>query len=561
MTEKQRLLIVGGVAGGASCAARARRLSEDAEIIVFERGPYVSFANCGLPYHVGNVIPRERSLFLASPESFKMRFNIDVRTNSNVRSVDRETKTIEVENLNTGEVYRERYVHLVLSPGAAPLRPNLDGIDLPGIFTLRTIPDMREIKDWMKNRTIKTATIVGGGFIGLEMTENLKILGIDVTLVEMEKQVMPVMDAELAAFIHDHLKSKDISLCLGSPVTGFEENNDGTINVMVASGTSISADMVILAIGVRPEVELAKAAGLTIGDRGGILVDEQLRTSDESILAVGDAIEVEDFVKGAKSLVPLAGPANRQGRMAADVILGKNTQSLRFRGVQGTAVCGVLGLTIAATGATEKQLKSIGSNIELDPYEKVYLHPRHHAGYYPDAKAITIKLIFSKISGRILGAQAVGMAGVEKRIDVISMAIQKNGTVYDLEEAELCYAPQYGSAKDPVNMGGMIAANILQGYASVAHWEDLDKFGAYILDVREPFEFKRIGCVEGAVNIPLGGLRGRMEELPRDREIWVYCQEGQRSYYALRILMENGFCARNISGGFLMYQALNQFKT
>ncbi|MBW1842452.1 MAG: FAD-dependent oxidoreductase, partial [Deltaproteobacteria bacterium] len=277
MTEKQRLLIVGGVAGGASCAARARRLSEDAEIIVFERGPYVSFANCGLPYHVGNVIPRERSLFLASPESFKMRFNIDVRTNSNVRSVDRETKTIEVENLNTGEVYRERYVHLVLSPGAAPLRPNLDGIDLPGIFTLRTIPDMREIKDWMKNR------------------------------------IMPVMDAELAAFIHDHLKSKDISLCLGSPVTGFEENNDGTINVMVASGTSISADMVILAIGVRPEVELAKAAGLTIGDRGGILVDEQLRTSDESILAVGDAIEVEDFVTGAKSLVPLAGPANRQG--------------------------------------------------------------------------------------------------------------------------------------------------------------------------------------------------------------------------------------------------------
>lgn len=561
MTEKKRLLIVGGVAGGASCAARARRLSEDAEIIVFERGPYVSFANCGLPYHVGNVIPRERSLFLASPELFKMRFNIDVRTNSNVRRIDRATKTIEVEDLNTGDVYRERYTYLVLSPGAAPLRPNLEGIDLPGIFTLRTIPDMRAIKDWMNNRTIKRVVIVGGGFIGLEMTENLKMLGMDVTIVEMEKQVMPVMDAEIAAFIHNHLKSKGISLYLGSPVTGFEENGDNMINVIIASGKSISADMVILGVGVRPEVELAKTAGLTIGDLGGIFVDEQLRTSDESILAVGDAIEIDDFVTGIKNLVPLAGPANRQGRMAADVILGKNSQSLRFRGVQGTAVCGVLGLTIASTGATEKYLKKIGSNVELEPYEKVYLHPRHHAGYYPEAKAITIKLIFSKTSGRILGVQAVGMAGVEKRIDVISMAIQKNGTVYDLEEAELCYAPQYGSAKDPVNMGGMIAANILRGYSSVVHWTDLDGTDAFIIDVREPFEFKRLGHVDGAVNIPLVGLRGRVEELPRDREIWVYCQEGQRSYYALRFLMENGFSARNISGGFVMYQALNEFST
>lgn len=558
MVKKKRMLIIGGVAGGASCAARARRLSEDTEIIIFERGPYVSFANCGLPYHVGNIIPRERTLFLASPEAFKMRFNIDVRTESNVRSIDRKMKAIEVENLKTGGIYRESYDFLVLSPGAKPVSPGLEGIDLPGIFTMRTIPDMREIKNWIETRAVKTAAIVGGGFIGLEMAENLKVRDIDVTIVEMEKQVMPVMDIELTAFIHDHLTAKNISLCLGSPVAGFTRDSGGAINVMTASGKSVTADMVILAIGVRPEIELAKAAGLVIGDLGGIRVDDQLRTSDERIWAVGDAVEVDDFVTGVKNLVPLAGPANRQGRMAADVILGNGAHPVRFRGVQGTAVCGALGLTIAATGATEKYLKKIGSTGEIEPYEKVYLHPGHHAGYYPDAKAITIKLIFSKNDGRILGAQAVGMAGVEKRIDIISMAIQKNGTVFDLEEAELCYAPQYGSAKDPVNMGGMIAANILRGYSSVAHWENLGGSDAFILDVREPVELKRTGQVEGAVNIPLGGLRQRMAELPRDREIWVYCQEGQRSYYALRILAQHGYTVRNISGGFLMYQAFEK---
>jgi NADPH-dependent 2,4-dienoyl-CoA reductase/sulfur reductase-like enzyme/rhodanese-related sulfurtransferase len=560
MKNKKRLLVIGGVAGGASCAARARRLSEDAEIIVFERGPYVSFANCGLPYHVGKVIPKERSLFLASPELFKKRFNIDVRVNSNVRRIDRKKKVLEVENLETGEVYTESYGFLVLSPGAVPLKPPLEGIDIPGIFTLRTIPDMREIKDWIETKTVASAVIVGGGFIGLEMAENLKKRDISVTLIEMEKQVMPVMDIELTAFIHNHLKAKDISLCLGSPVNGFKKNDDNTIDVRIASGESVSTDMVILAIGVRPEVELAKEAGLTIGDLGGIRVDNQLRTNDESIWAVGDAIEVDDFITGAKSLVPLAGPANRQGRMAADVILGDGADPLRFRGVQGTAVCGVLGMTIAATGATEKYLKKIGSSVELEPFEKIYLHPDDHAGYYPDAKSITIKLIFSKNNGRILGAQAIGMAGVEKRIDVISMAIQKHGTVFDLAEAELCYAPQYGSAKDPVNMGGMIATNLLRGYSSVAHWEDLEGSDAFILDVREPLEFKKTGHVDGAVNIPLGDLRRRMSELPRDREIWAYCYVGQRSYYALRILVQYGFKVRNVSGGFLMYKAVNQFK-
>jgi NADPH-dependent 2,4-dienoyl-CoA reductase/sulfur reductase-like enzyme/rhodanese-related sulfurtransferase len=556
MTNKKRLLVVGGVAGGASCAARARRLSEGADIIVLERGPYVSFANCGLPYHVGKVIPKETSLLIASPEMFKKRFNIDIRTNNNVRSIDRTNKEIEVESLTTGEVYKERYDALVLSPGAVPLRPGLDGINLPGIFTLRNIPDMRAIIEWIKTRDVKKAAVVGGGFIGLEMTENLKIQGIDVAIIEMENQVMPVFDSEIASFIHAHLKSKDISLFLGSPVIGFKQEINGGITVVLEAGVTVESDLVILAMGVRPEVELAKAAGLHIGDLGGILVDEQMRTSDKNIWAVGDAVEVKHVITGAQSLIPLAGPANRQGRIAADVIMGnQNLHPPQFRGSQATSVCGVLGMTIAATGITEKNIEKMQAQNNLVPYEKIYLHPAHHAGYYPGAQTLTMKLIFSTENGRILGVQAVGKEGVEKRVDVIAMAIQHNGTVFDLEEAELCYAPQYGSAKDPVNIAGMIAANLLRGYASVAHWKDLESSDAFILDVREPFEFKR-GHVEHAVNIPLGGLRERIAELPSDREIWTYCYVGQRSYFAARILEQYGFTVRNISGGYLMYNAV-----
>lgn len=558
MANKKRLLIVGGVAGGASCAARARRLSEGAEIIVFERGPYVSFANCGLPYHVGKVIPKERSLLVASPGMFKKRFNIDIRTNNNVRSIDRTNKAIEVENLTTGEVYKERYDALVLSPGAAPLRPELEGIDLPGIFTLRNIPDMRAIIEWIKTRDVKKAAVVGGGYIGLEMTENLKILGIDVAIIEMESQVMPVFDSEIASFIQAHLKSKSISLLLGSPVVGFKQEISDGITVVLGSGETIESDLVILAIGVRPEVELAKAADLHIGDLGGILVDAQMRTSDDSIWAVGDAVEVNHVITGAQSLIPLAGPANRQGRIAADVILGNPKPHPRqFRGSQATSVCGVLGMTIAATGITEKRLENMQSQNNHVPYEKIYLHPDHHAGYYPGAKTLTMKLIFSTENGRILGVQAIGKEGVEKRVDVIAMAIQHNGTVFDLEEAELCYAPQYGSAKDPVNIAGMIAANLLRGMGSVAHWKDLPSSDAFILDVREPFEFKR-DHVEHAINIPLGGLRERMTELPLDREIWAYCHVGQRSYFAARILEQYGFTVRSISGGYVMYNAVKQ---
>ncbi|MBW2605661.1 MAG: FAD-dependent oxidoreductase [Deltaproteobacteria bacterium] len=560
MTNKQKLLIIGGVAGGASCAARARRLDEDAEIIVFERGPFISFANCGLPYHIGKVISRERSLIVASPEMFKRQLNVEVRTYNNVKYIDRKNKKIEVENLETGKIYEENYDTLVLSPGAAPLKPGIEGIDLPGIFPLRTIPDMRKIIDWIETRGVKNAAVVGGGFIGLEMTENLKIRGIDVSIIEMLPQVMPFLDPEIAAFIHDHLKAEGISLLLGSPVVGFRRQNDGMITVMLESGRTVTADMIILAIGVRPETELAKTAGLTLGKLGGILVDDQMRTSDEHIYAVGDAVEIKNFVTNAQSLIPLAGPANRQGRIAADVIMGNNIlKSSRFRGSQATMVCGVLGLTIAATGITEKTLNRLGKHGHCPPYEKIYLTPSHYAGYYPGAKPITMKLIFSTENGRILGVQAVGKEGVEKRVDVVATAIQHNGTVFDLEEAELCYAPQYGSAKDPVNLAGMIASNVLRGDLSIVHWADLSESEVFILDVRDPFEFRK-GHVKDAVHIPLNALRNRMQELPTDREIWTYCFEGKRSYFALRMLEQYGYKVRNISGGYLVYLAVKQFK-
>ncbi len=549
---KPRILVVGGVAGGASCAARARRLSEDAEIVVFERGPYVSFANCGLPYYVGDVITDERSLLVATPELFKRRFNIEVRLQSEVRAVDRAKQEIEVRNVLTGEVSRERYDALVLAPGSAPIRPPLPGIDLPGIFTLRTIPDSHQMKQWITERKVERAVVVGGGFIGLETTENLVRRGISVTIVEMLPQVMPPIDPEMAVAIQDHLATNGVSLHLADGVAGFVQSPDGhTIAVNTRSGASFSCDMVLLAIGVRPEATLAKEAGLETGQLGGIRVNDQMRTSDEHVWAVGDAVEVRDFVTGDWALIPLAGPANRQGRIAADAILGRDS---RFRGVQGTAVCRVFDITVAATGASEKTLRRRGAGGQPVPYEKVYLHPGHHANYYPGARPITLKLIFSMKDGRVLGAQAVGEEGVEKRIDAISVAIQRGSTVFDLEQAELCYAPQFGTAKDPVNVAGMIAANVVRGDAPVAHWKDVFASDAFLLDVREPGEFK-LGHPEGAVNIPLNSLRPRINELPHDREILVYCAVGQRAYYATRALRLHGLNARNISGGMRSYNA------
>ena len=554
---KPRILVVGGVAGGASCAARARRLSEDAEIMILERGPYVSFANCGLPYYVGDVITDERSLLVATPELFKRRFNIEVRLQSEVRAIDSAKQEIEVKNLATGESYREKYDALVLAPGSAPIRPPLPGIDLPGIFTLRTIPDSRQMKQWITERKVERAVVVGGGVIGLETTENLVRRGISVTIVEMLPQVMPPIDPEMAVPVQDHLAANGVSLHLADGVAKFDQNPDGrTIAVTTTSGAMFHCDMVLLAIGVRPETTLAKEAGLEIGQLGGIRVNDHMRTSDEHIWAVGDAVEVSDFVTGDWSLIPLAGPANRQGRIAADVILGRDT---RFRGVQGTAVCRVFDITVAATGASEKTLQRRGIGGQKAQYEKIYLHPGHHANYYPGARPITIKLIFSTKDGKVLGAQAVGEEGVEKRIDAIAMALQRGSTVFDLEEAELCYAPQFGTAKDPVNVAGMIAANVMRGDAPVAHWKDVFESKALILDVREPGEFK-MGHAEGAVNIPLNSLRPRMHELPRDREILVYCAVGQRSYYASRALRLHGFNARNISGGMRSYHAERQIR-
>jgi NADPH-dependent 2,4-dienoyl-CoA reductase/sulfur reductase-like enzyme/rhodanese-related sulfurtransferase len=547
MKTKKRILIVGGVAGGASCAARLRRLSESVEIVMFDRGPYVSFANCGLPYYVGDVIKKEENLLIATPELFRERFNIEVRLDSEVTAIDREQRRIQVRDLKAGADYSESYDALVLSPGARPIRPDLPGIDLPGIFALRTIPDSRNLRQWIQDRQATRAVVVGGGYIGMEITENLIKRGMKVTVIEMQNQVMPVVDPEMVAAIQDTLVKNSVRLYLNESVTGFELDGSHPLKVMLASGQQLQTDLVILCIGVRPETGLAQAAGLEIGESGGIRVNPQMTTSDPLIKAVGDAVEICDVVTGRQSVIPLAGPANRQGRIAADAIMGR---PVAFRGVQGTSVVGILDYVLAFTGPSEKLLQRLGL---WEKMEKIYLHPGHHAGYYPGASTITLKLIFNKEDGRVVSAQAVGKGGVEKRIDVISMAIQKGATVFDLEEAELCYAPQFGSAKDPVNLAGMIAANVMRGDVSLAHWEKSAQSSALILDVRDPSEFKR-GHLEGALNLPLDQIRNRLEELPREREILTYCYVGQRSYYAARALSQYGFNIRNISGGFKTYQ-------
>jgi NADPH-dependent 2,4-dienoyl-CoA reductase/sulfur reductase-like enzyme/rhodanese-related sulfurtransferase len=552
-----KVIIVGGVAGGASCAARLRRLDEKAEILMVERGPYVSYANCGLPYHIGGVIEKESSLLVATEQTFREQFAIDCRTRCEVIGISPKKKTVELKNHVTGKVTTEKYDKLVLSPGAAPIRPPLPGIDLPGIFSVRTVPDAREIREWIERGSsdstgehtssgfpldkTKRAVVVGGGYIGLEMAENLVHRGLEVTVVEMLDQVMAPLDQECARLVERHLEKNGVRLALNDGVSGFKQTATGSFEVLTKSGKVHPADIVILAIGVRPETSLAKMAGLEIGQRGGIRVDEQMRTSEPDIFAVGDAVEVKDFVTGEWSLIALAGPANRQGRIVADVIAGRSS---RFRGTQGTSVIGIFGATVAATGANEKLLARLGQK----DFEKIYLFPNSHAGYYPGAKTIVLKIIFRKSDGRLLGAQALGQDGVEKRIDALAMAIQMGATVYDLEEAELCYAPPFGSAKDPVNFAGMVPADVLRGDMPLCHWNSVD--GGFLLDVRNPPELA-VEQVPGAVNIPLPELRVRLGELPKDREILVICRSAQRAYYATRILLQNGFKARNISGGML----------
>jgi NADPH-dependent 2,4-dienoyl-CoA reductase/sulfur reductase-like enzyme/rhodanese-related sulfurtransferase len=562
-----KVIIVGGVAGGASCAARLRRLDENAEIIMVERGPYVSYANCGLPYHVGGVIAKESSLLVASEQFFRQNFAINVRTNCEAIGISPKKKTVDLRNVTTGEVTTESYDKLVLSPGAPSVRPPLPGIDLPGIFHVRTVPDARTIREWVEGGTtfltgmfnysgiqmvkpLRHAVVVGGGFIGLEMAENLVHLGFDVALVEMLDQVLAPLDQEIANLIEGHLTKHGVHLALNDGVAGFTQLDGGALEVQTKSGKKYPAGVVILALGVRPDTALARAAGLEIGERGGIRVDEHMRTSDADIFAVGDAVEARDFVTGEWSLVALAGPANRQGRIAADVIAGRDS---RYRGTQGTSIIGLFGGAAAWTGVSEKTLNRLG---DAD-YEKIYLFPNSHAGYYPGAKMLAMKFIFRRSNGKVLGAQALGEDGpaVDKRISALAMAIQMGATIYDLEESELCYAPQFGSAKDPVNFAGMVAADVLRGDMPLTHWDLADH--AFLLDVREPVE-KVVESVAGAVNIPLGQLRSRLGELPRNREIHVICRSGQRGYYATRILLQNGFQARNISGGMLSRAMLTE---
>ena len=542
-----KLVIIGGVAGGASAAARARRLSEGAEIVLFERGPEVSFANCGLPYYVGGLIAQREKLLVTTAERLHARFNLDVRTRSSVEAIDRAAKKVRIRDLASGQEYEESYDKLILAPGAAPVRPPIPGIDLPGLYTLRNLQDVDQIKARI-DRGVKQAVVVGAGFIGLELVENLVRRGIAATLVELQDQVLPPLDKEMTTPILQTLAAKGVTVLLSQSAVGFEQTADGLL-VRLKSGESLPAQLVILGVGVRPENKLAVDAGLAVGPRGGIRVNDHLLTSDPDIYAVGDAIEVEDFVSGEAAQIPLAGPANRQGRIAADNVFGRSTS---YRGTQGTAIVGVFELSAAMTGTSEKALRRANR-----PYRKIYIHPAHHAGYYPGAEAMVLKLLFHPKTGRILGAQAVGGTGVDKRIDVLAVAIQAEMTVFDLEEMELAYAPQYGSAKDPINMAGFVAAGLLRGDHPQLDLETVlaapPEQRPLLVNVRTPQEFSQ-SHIPGALNIPVDDLRSRLGELPRDRQIAIYCQVGQRGYLATRILKQAGFSAANIGGGYKTYR-------
>jgi NADPH-dependent 2,4-dienoyl-CoA reductase/sulfur reductase-like enzyme/peroxiredoxin family protein/rhodanese-related sulfurtransferase/TusA-related sulfurtransferase len=546
-----KILIVGGVAGGASAAARLRRNDENAEIIMFERGEYISFANCGLPYYIGNVIEERESLLVETPEDMNRRFNIDVRVNNEVLSIDRDNNEVEVKDIKSGEVYRESYDKLILSPGSSPLKPPIPGIDSPNIFTIWNIPDTDAIKNYIESKEVKKAVVVGGGFIGLEMAENLHELGLDVSIVELAEQVMAPIDYEMAQVLHKNITTNGVDLRLNDGVKEFNYSN-GVTEVALNSGAKIDADLVILSIGVRPNSGLAKECGLKTNERGGIVVDKTMKTSDDKIYAVGDAVEVEEFVNGGKTMVPLAGPANKQGRIAANNIAGIKDE---YTGTQGTSVAKVFDYTVSSTGLNEKTLKKLGKKYNED-YLVAYAHNNNHAGYYPGSSKINMKILFEKKDGRILGVQAVGMDGVEKRVDVISTAMRYNGTVYDLTDLELAYAPPYGSAKDPVNMLGFLAENILQGKMDVIQWfeiDGLDEDEYTILDVREEEE-RDLGYIPNSINISVDDLRDNIDKLDKNKTIVLYCATGIRAYVATRILLQKGFKkVKNLSGGYTTY--------
>ena len=548
----QRIVIVGGVAGGASAAARARRLSETAEITLFERGPHVSFANCGLPYYIGGEIEEKESLLLESPEKLSGRLKIAVHVLTEVVSIQPEQKCVVVRSRETGETRTVPYDALLLSPGAKPVRPSIPGIDRPGHFTLRNVPETLAVSEWIDSNAAKEAVIVGAGYIGLEMAEQLVRRGLKVTIVEAANQVMGVLDYEMAAMLREELLNQGVTLCLQDTVVGFDDALPGEAAakasiVTLKSGRRIPADLVVLGIGVKPEVTLAQEAGLEIGALGGIRVNQYLQTSDPSIWAVGDAIEVKHGVTGEWQLIPLAGPANRQGRAAADNMLGRKTP---YSGTLGTGILRLFGLTASCTGATEKQLMRLKI-----PHHVLHLHPNSHASYYPGAAVMAIKLLFAPDTGRLLGAQAVGSDGVDKRIDVIAAAVRAGLTVHHLADMELAYAPPFGSAKDPVNLAGMIGENILNGDIHMVQWHEvaaLDLNRTLLLDVRQPAELED-GVIPGSVSIPLSELRQRLDEIPSGRDIVVYCRSGQRSYYAARILTQNGLNCASLDGSFLTW--------
>ena len=551
MSEQRKTVIIGGVAGGASCAARLRRLDADREIVILERGAYISYANCGLPYHVGDVIKNRSALLLMTPERMWERFRIDVRVQNEVTKIDRVKKTVTVRKTETGETYEQPYDDLVIATGSSPLRPRIPGIDTPRIKTLWTVPDTDEIRAMVQSGTLRTAAVIGGGFIGLEMAENLHHAGLQVSLIEALDQVMAPVDFEMAQMLHENIRSHGVKLHLSDGVDSFKEQGEQVV-VTLKSGTEVTADLVILSIGVRPNSALARDAGLKLNERGGIVVDEHMRTNDPSVYAVGDVIEVEDFVFKGRTMVPLAGPANKQGRIVADVLAGRDST---YKGTQGSSVAKVFDLTVASTGANEKTLKKRGMEKGAD-YESLIITQNSHAGYYPGAAPMTLKLLFAPDSGRIFGAQIVGREGVDKRIDTIGVTMRLGGTASDLKDLELAYAPPYSSAKDPVNMAGYVAENIRTGLVRIAPYDaPMTDPEATLLDVREEAEVMAY-AVPNAINIPLGKLRERMNELDPKKRIIVFCGIGVRAYTAARILDQNGFKNTEVyPGGVRLYQA------
>lgn len=549
MAAKKKILIVGGVAGGASAAARLRRLDENAEIIMFERGEYISFANCGLPYYIGGTIREKSALTLQTPQSFKARFNIDVRIKNEVVAINTKAKTVTVYDHSANTSYEESYDKLILSMGAAPIKPDIEGIDSDKVFTLRNIPDTYRIKEYIEEKRPKSVAVVGGGFIGVEMAENLHAAGLSVTLIEMADQVIAPIDYDMAADVHRYIESKGVRLILGNAVQSIFDKGS-SLDISLKSG-NIKADMLIMAIGVRPETKIASDAGISVNRLGSIIVDEHMQTSVKDIYAVGDAVEITDFVAGYKGFVPLAGPANKQGRIAADNICGIDSV---YTGTQGSSIIKVFDLTVASTGINEKTAKHLG----LD-YDKSFTYSSNHASYYPGAVNMTIKTIFERKTGKILGAQIVGYEGADKRCDVLATAIRAGMTAMDLTRLELCYAPPFSSAKDPVNMAGYVIENLLTGKVKSFHWHDVEGLprdgSVTLLDTRTPIEYKN-GHIDGFINIPLDSLRSRLGELDKSKPVYITCQVGLRGYIAARILSQHGFDAYNLSGGYRLYNSI-----